>query len=99
MTSSYESLLNDALHLPLEDRSRIATRLIESMDDDNFELSSAWQAEIERCIESVKEGTAKLISHDEAMASVRQKLAQQRAAKPPQRRPHSKSRRGQRNQL
>lgn len=99
MTSSYETVLNDALLLPLEERSRIATRLIESMDDDNFEHSSAWQAEIERRIESVKEGTAKLISHDEAMASVRQKLAEQRAAKPPQRRPHRKSRRGQRNQL
>jgi putative addiction module component (TIGR02574 family) len=81
MTSSYETVLNDALHLPLEERSRIATRLIESMDEDDFELSSAWQAEVERRIASIKEGTATLLSHDEAMASVRQKLAQQRAAK------------------
>jgi putative addiction module component (TIGR02574 family) len=82
MASPYETVLNDALHLPLEERSRIAARLIESMDDDDSELSPAWQAEIERRIESIKNGTAKLMSHDEAMASVRQKLAQQRAAKP-----------------
>jgi len=82
VSATYETVLNDALHLPLEERSRIATRLTESMDDDGFELSPAWEAEIERRIESIKNGTAKLIDHDEAMADVRQKLAQQRAAKP-----------------
>lgn len=82
MTTTYETVLNDALHLPLEERLRIATRLIESMDDDGLELSPAWQAEIERRIESIKNGTAKLIDHDEAMAGARQKLARQRAAKP-----------------
>jgi putative addiction module component (TIGR02574 family) len=82
MTSSYETVLNDALHLPLEDRSRMATRLIESIDDENFEPSAGWKAEFERRIESIKEGTANLITHDEAMASVRQKLAQQQVAKP-----------------
>jgi len=83
MTATYDTVLNDALHLSLEERSRIATRLIESMDDDSLDLSPAWQAEIERRIESIKNGTVKLIDHDEAMVGVRQKLAQQRGAKPP----------------
>ena len=82
MTASFDTVLQDALRLPLEERSLIASRLIESVDDvDDFELSPAWKAEIDRRIESIKNGTAKLIPHDEIMASVRQQLEQQRAAK------------------
>ncbi len=82
MSATFETVLNDALHLTLEERSRIATRLIESVDDDDgFELSPAWKAEIDRRIESTKNGKATLIDHDEAIAGVRRKLAQQRAAK------------------
>jgi putative addiction module component (TIGR02574 family) len=82
MTATFDTVLQDALRLPLEERSRIATRLIESVDDDDdFELSPAWQAEIGRRIDSIRNGTAKLIPHDEVMAGARQKLAQQRAAK------------------
>lgn len=82
MAATFDSVLNDALHLPLEERSRIAARLIESMDDDGLELSAPWEAEIERRIQSIKNGTARLIDHDEAIAGVRQKLARQRTAKP-----------------
>jgi putative addiction module component (TIGR02574 family) len=72
MTATYDTVLQDALRLPLEDRSRIATRLIASVDDDDgFELSPAWMAEIDRRMQAVKNGTATLIPHDEAMESVR----------------------------
>ena len=82
MTVTFDSVLQDALRLPVEERSRIASRLIESVDDgDDIELSPAWRAEIDRRIESIQSGTAKLIPHEDVMASVRQKLADQRAAK------------------
>ena len=82
MTATYDTVLQDALSLPLEERSRIASRLIESVDDgDDIELSSAWREEINRRVESIRNGTAKLIPHNEVMRDVRQKLAQQRAAK------------------
>jgi putative addiction module component (TIGR02574 family) len=82
MTATFDTVLQDALRLPLEDRSRIASRLIESVDeDDDIELSPAWRTEINRRVDAIRNGTAKLIEHDEVMAGVRQKLAQQRAVK------------------
>jgi putative addiction module component (TIGR02574 family) len=64
------------------ERSRIAARLIESVDEaDDVEMSPAWRAEIGNRVESIRAGTAKLIPHDEVMAGVRRKLAVQSAAK------------------
>jgi putative addiction module component (TIGR02574 family) len=82
MTATFNSVLEQALQLPAGDRSRIASRLIESVDDaDDVEMSPAWRAEIDSRMESIRSGTAKLIPHDEVMAGVRRKLAGQRAAK------------------
>ena len=82
MTATFNSVLEDALQLPVEDRSRIASRLIESVDEaEDVEVSPAWLAEIEKRMESIRQGTAKLIPHDEVMAEVRRKLAAQSAAK------------------
>ena len=82
MTATFNSVLEYALQLPVEDRSRIASRLIESVDDaDDVEMSPAWRAEIESRMESIRQGTAKLVPHDEVMTGVRRKLADQSAAK------------------
>jgi len=72
MTATYDTVLQDALSLSLEERSRIATRLIESVDDDDIELSPAWQAEIERRIEDVRSGKSRRIPHEEVMAEMRE---------------------------
>ena len=82
MTATYNTVLEYALQLSVVERSRIATRLIESVDDqeDEAEVSVAWQTEIDRRIESIKNGTAKLTPHAEVMANLRRKLAQQSAA-------------------
>ena len=63
MTLTYESVLEHALQLPVVERSRIATRLIESVEEpeETAEVSSAWQAEIDRRMESIRNGTAKLV--------------------------------------
>jgi putative addiction module component (TIGR02574 family) len=82
MTASFNSVLEYALQLPVEDRSRMASRLIESVDEaDDVEVSPAWKAEIESRMESIRQGTARLIPHEEVMAGVRRKLAAQSAAK------------------
>ena len=82
MTAAANMVLQDALRLPIEDRSRIAAHLIDSVDEGGeVVLSPSWQAEIDDRIASIRAGTAKLIPHDEVMAGLRQKLAEQRAAK------------------
>jgi putative addiction module component (TIGR02574 family) len=73
-TLPFDALLQDALRLPVEDRSRMASRLIESLDED-IAVSPAWQAEIRRRVQAVKEGSVRTIAHEEVMSEVRQSLA------------------------
>jgi len=71
MIATFESVLRDALGLPMAERSRIASRLLESVEEDPaIEMSPEWHAEINRRISSIRDGTAKLIEHDEVMARV-----------------------------
>lgn len=82
MTATFDSVLEHALQLPVEERSRIASRLIESVEEpDEVEVSPVWRAEVVARMESIRQGTARLIPHDEVMAGIRQKLAAQSAAK------------------
>ncbi|CAB4819071.1 unannotated protein [freshwater metagenome] len=82
MTATFNSVLECALQLPVGERSRMASRLIESVDEaDDVEMNPAWRAEIENRMESIRQGTARLIPHDEVMAGVHRKLAAQSAAK------------------
>ena len=74
---SYEKVKEDALHLPIEDRSRLASRLLESLDDDD-DISPEWKDEIRRRVKEMKDGTAIMVPHDEVMANVRASLAKKR---------------------
>ncbi|MFN0078516.1 MAG: addiction module protein [Prosthecobacter sp.] len=77
MTATFDTVLQNALLLPVEDRSRIASRLIESEDAaDDAELSPAWCAEIDRRIEAARSGASRRIPHAEVMADARHLLAQ-----------------------
>ena len=63
MTSTAQSVLEDALKLPEEDRAEIATRLIASLnaeiDEPHEVVKQAWAAEIERRCEVLDCGSAK----------------------------------------
>lgn len=74
---SYEKVKEDALHLPIEDRSRLAARLLESLDDED-DISPEWKDEIRRRVQEIDNGTARLVPHDEVMANVRERLAKSR---------------------
>ena len=63
------------LHLPLEDRSRLANRLLESLDeDDGFKLSPEWNEELQLRVKGIDEGTARMIPGEEVAADVRARL-------------------------
>lgn len=81
MSSAFDSVLDQALQLPVEERSRIATRLIESVDeaeDEQVFLSEPWKEEIKQRIENLRQGTAKSVPHDAVMNGLRQMLATKR---------------------
>ena len=70
---TYEDLENEVLHLPLLDRSRLASRLLESLDDGE-DVSEEWLSEIRRRAQSIDDGTAVLVPHDKVMANARDSL-------------------------
>ena len=79
---TFDTLLDSALGLSLEQRSRMASRLIESVDADDAPLSPAWLAEIDRRVERAKSGEAKRVPHEEVMAEARRLVAAQSRANP-----------------
>ncbi|MEX1048281.1 MAG: addiction module protein [Akkermansiaceae bacterium] len=78
-SASYAHLEDEVLHPPLEDRSRLASRLLESLDEDNgFELNPEWKDELNRRAKEIDEGTARMISSEEVSAKVRARVMEAR---------------------
>ena len=72
MVSTTIELLENVLSLPASDRSYLASKLLESLDDGD--VSTEWNEEIARRVGSIDDGSAKLIPHDEVMASARRAI-------------------------
>lgn len=70
----FDALMQNALSLSLEDRSRMASRLIDSLDED-VPISPAWQKELESRVEAVRNGSLRTIPHEEVMDEARAVLA------------------------
>ncbi|NJR41378.1 MAG: addiction module protein [Akkermansiaceae bacterium] len=90
-------LIEEALHLPRADRAHLASKLLESLDEDDHEMSDEWLVEIRRRVQEMKSGTTKMIPHEEVMSNVRARLAKNVRRVPPK--PHDsnlerRSRRG-----
>jgi putative addiction module component (TIGR02574 family) len=76
--ASFDVLLDDALNLPVELRSKMATRLLASLDQDDTELSAGWKEEIRRRAEAARNGTARRVPHDEVIAGARDLISKLR---------------------
>lgn len=78
-----KKIREEALELPTKARAKLAHDLILSLEGEPLEspedVEKAWAAEINRRIEDVKEGRAKLIPADQALRSVRASLRRSRA--------------------
>jgi putative addiction module component (TIGR02574 family) len=77
--NTFEQVQDYVLHLPLEDRSRLATRLLESLDEDDTEISQEWKNELDHRLKEIDDGDIKMIPHDEVMASLDAMLKEKRA--------------------
>ncbi len=72
-----EEVFRDAVALPPEARAELTERLIASLAEDvSPEIASAQLAEVRRRIAQVESGEATLIPGDEALARVRNLLAE-----------------------
>jgi putative addiction module component (TIGR02574 family) len=68
MARSSTTLLAEAMKLPIEERVRVAEKLLESVDTDAPEegIDSAWASEVQRRSQELREGTVRGLSVDEA---------------------------------
>ena len=73
-TQSYQCLEDEALHLPRVDRSRLANRLLESLDEDEPELSPEWRQELQRRVANIDAGMATLTPADDLWKEVSQRF-------------------------
>jgi putative addiction module component (TIGR02574 family) len=72
MTKTTESVLADALRLDPKARAEIAAELLASLDGpEDADAASAWDEEIQRRVDALERGTAKL----ESWESVRRRIA------------------------
>jgi len=71
-----KQVLEEAMQLEPGTRAMIAETLLESLDfEEDFEVSQAWRAEIQRRCEQVDRGEVELIDSDTVMAELRKKHA------------------------
>ncbi len=62
MTKPAEKVLSEALSLDLRERAEVAAQLIASLDGEpDQDVEAAWAAEVDRRIEAVEAGRAKLV--------------------------------------
>ncbi len=60
--SIYEEIEDRVLRLTRAERSQLATRLLESLDeDDDIEVSPEWREELRRRVRDIDEGRTELV--------------------------------------
>jgi putative addiction module component (TIGR02574 family) len=73
---AFEAVLQEALEMPAEERTELVERLIDSLDDNEVELSAEELAELDDALVDADGAAARaeLIPHDEVLAQMRQIL-------------------------
>jgi putative addiction module component (TIGR02574 family) len=73
---SSAELMQKAMELSAEDRAELARQLIRSLEPEtpDIDADEAWEAEIERRLQAVDRGDAKLIDWRESVARARHSL-------------------------
>lgn len=72
MSKDAELLFEAVLKLAEKDRAELAARLIDSLDGDfaDDDVAASWDAEIQRRIKSVEDGTAETVAWPEALRQI-----------------------------
>ncbi len=74
MNYPIDTLTQAALALPIEERAALAARIVESIDNNDPKLSSAWLDVAERRRKEILSGNAKTVSADEVSARMRRRI-------------------------
>lgn len=74
MSSLNDELRRKARSLPREERVRLGEELLASVQDTGKEIDAAWSGEIQRRLDEVEGGTAKLVPAKEVFGHLRDLL-------------------------
>jgi putative addiction module component (TIGR02574 family) len=77
MGTSPQQIETDALGLPVNERARLARRLIESLDEeieDPAEVERAWETEIQRRLDEYRAGKAQTTPATDVFSEARRRL-------------------------
>ena len=74
MKTAANKVVTEALNLPRADRAFLAEKLLESLDDEPFEVSPAWRKEIRRRCDEIDSGRVKLIPAKKVFKDLASKL-------------------------
>ncbi len=74
MSELLNKMRNEAMSLPVDDRAKLARELIISLDDCiDSNVDNAWEEEISRRVQEIKDGTAKGKPAEEVLSEIRAK--------------------------
>ena len=72
MSDLLDKITNEALSIPINDRAKLAHELIMSLDEHiDSDVNNAWEAEISRRVQEIKDGTAKGRPAEEVLSEIR----------------------------
>ncbi len=66
-------LIEDVLKLPRSDRSYLAAKIIESLDQED-DISPEWMVELDRRVESWKSGESSSVSSEDLHQEIKNRL-------------------------
>lgn len=76
MSRSYEDILEEAINLPMEERSLLAEDLLDSLrTDEEREIEKEWIAVAERRLAEIEAGTATLIPAEDVVRELKAKYS------------------------
>lgn len=70
----FEQFVDEAMELPLAQRTALATRLIDSIDEATESISPAWQEELNRRVTDIDQGRSELIGAGEVWNRVNERF-------------------------
>jgi putative addiction module component (TIGR02574 family) len=74
MTTALKQLTHDALELSVQERAKLAHILITSIDEKaEGDISSAWDVELKKRVQEIREGKVKGIPAEEVFAKLEEK--------------------------
>lgn len=72
MVRNTESILIEALQLPMQERAALASRLLASLDEHvDAGVDAAWSEEVARRLKDIDEGKVKMVPGEEVMQRMR----------------------------